>query len=32
MRSCFLGKLAGLEKWEIKPLKLIPEDAKNILN
>jgi len=26
MRSCFLGKLAGLEKWEIKPLKLIPEE------
>jgi len=28
MRSCFLGKLAGLEKWEIKPLKLTLKEEK----
>jgi hypothetical protein len=28
MKSCFPGKHAGLEKWEIKPLKLIPEEEK----
>jgi len=28
MRSCFPGKLAGLEKWEIKPLKLTPKEEK----
>ncbi len=25
-KYCFLGKHARLEKWEIKPLKLIPEE------